>query len=300
MSCTYGFVLQSDWYHQVRHWKSKTLPADVTRLSPPPVLRRELGNEASIVTSGTDIVVLCCPSQHTDTMLYSQLAGQQLSDNNLPVVMEELNKACVKWYNIGMMLRVSLDRLDTIKEQYSNPSDCLRETLKIWLKTYPSHPTWSNIVDTLRSYTVGEIKLATDLERKYCLTQDTSVAATYHPVSVTAVSASHMTTLPQFMAPLSQPPVFVPPYSMPPQPHPSHLPPWSAQYYSLPPTSQPVSAQLLPPIPARTAHTATPPTMSSQVTPDPTLVPSSYLPTPVTTSPAYPVIPFPPPSLPHL
>ena len=187
-----------------------------------------------------------------------------------------------------MMLRVSLDRLDAIKEQYSNLSDCLRETLKIWLKTYPSHPTWSNIVDALRSNTVGEIKLASDLERKYCLTQDTSVAATYHPL---LVSASHMTTLPQFMAPLSQPSVFVPPYSIQTQPQPSHLPPWSAQYYSLPPTSQPVSAQLLSPLSSGTAHTSTPPTVYSQVTPDPT----SYLPTFMTGSPPHPVLP---PSLP--
>ena len=239
-------------------------------------------------------MVLCCPSQHTDTMLHSKLAVQQLSDKDLPVVMEELNKACVQWYNIGMMLRVSLDRLDAIKEQYSNPSDCLRETLKIWLKTYPAHSTWSNIIDALRSYTVGEIKLATDLERKYCLTQDTSVAPTYHPVSVTAVSASHMTTLPQFMAPLSHP-VFVPPYSMPPQPHLSHPPPWSASHYSPTPTTQPMSTQLLPPPSSGTAHTVTPATVYSQVTPDPTPVPPSYIPTPVTASPPHPILP---PSLP--
>ena len=44
-------------------------------------------------------------------------AGQQLSVNDLPVVMEELNKACVKWYNIGMMLPVEIGRLDSIKER---------------------------------------------------------------------------------------------------------------------------------------------------------------------------------------
>ena len=88
-------------------------------------------------------------------MLHSRLAGQQLlSDNDLPVVMAELNKVGVKWYNIGMMLRVKLNRLDSIKEQYSNPSDCLRETLKIWLRNYPPPPTWSNIVDVLRNDTV--------------------------------------------------------------------------------------------------------------------------------------------------
>ena len=220
-------------------------------------------------------------------MLPSQLAGQQLSDIDLPVVMEELNKVCVKWYDIGMMLRVRLDRLDAIKEQYSNPPYCLRETLKLWLKTYPSLPTWSNIVDALRSSTVDETQLAADLEQKYCSTQDTSVAATHQPVPVTASQAHiHMSTLPHFMAPLSQPPVFASPYSVPAQPHLSHLSP--CPYYYLPSTSYPVSAQLLPLPTSGTVHTVTPTTVYSQVTPGPTFVSSSYLPTLMTASPPYP------------
>ena len=54
-----GFVLQSDWYHQSKapevdnfsHGCYQALSSprfDVTRLSPPPVLRREPGDEASI------------------------------------------------------------------------------------------------------------------------------------------------------------------------------------------------------------------------------------------------------------
>ena len=226
-------------------------------------------------------------------MLQSQLAGQQLSDNELPVIIEELNKACVKWYDIGMMLRVKFNRLDAIKEQYSNPSDCLRETLKIWLKIYPPHPMWSNIVDALRSDTMSETKLAADLEQKYCSTQDTSVAATHHPVSVTSVAASQAhilgTTLPQFMNPLSQPATFSLPYSMPPQPHPSHPPAWSAPHYHPPPTRYPMSDQLIPPPSSGAVHIPTP---TTQVTPGPT---SSYLPTPMTASPPYPVLPV----LPH-
>ena len=31
--------------------------------------------------------------------------------------MDELNKACAKWYNIGMMLPVEIGRLDSIKER---------------------------------------------------------------------------------------------------------------------------------------------------------------------------------------
>ena len=246
------------------------------------------------------IVVVLYPHFNTDTMLHSQFAGQQLGDIDLPVIMEELNTACVKWYDIGMMLRVKLNRLDAIKEQYSNPSDCLRETLKMWLKIYPPHPLWSNIVDALRSDTVGETKLAADLKQKYCSTQDTVIAATHHPVSVTAVAASQphilVTTLPQFMAPLSQLPIFVPPYSMQAQPQPSHSPPWSASYYSSPPTSYPMSAQFLPPPPSRTVHTPILPT-DSHVLPGPTLVPSSYsVPTSTTGSLPHPILPSPLPS----
>ena len=96
------------------------------------------------------------------------------------MVTEELNDIRAKWYNIGLQLRMSVGTLDAIEEQYDDPSHCLRETLKTWLKTSPSPPTWSNILDALRSSTVGEVRLAADLEQKYCSTQDSSIAATHH------------------------------------------------------------------------------------------------------------------------
>ena len=111
-------------------------------------------------------------------IFHCQLAGQQLSINDLLVVMEELNDVRAKWYNIGLQLRMSVGTLDAIKEQYDDLSHSLRETLKTWLKTSPSAPTWTNIVDALRSGTVGEVRLAADLQRKYCLSipvSDTSV-----------------------------------------------------------------------------------------------------------------------------
>ena len=63
-------------------------------------------------------------------MSHSQSAGQQLSVNDLPVVMEELNHTRVKWYEIGLQLRMNVGTLDAIKEQYDDPSHCLREALK--------------------------------------------------------------------------------------------------------------------------------------------------------------------------
>ena len=83
--------------------------------------------------------------------------------------MKELQGVCAKWHNIGVQLGVSVGTLKAIEKQYLNdPSDCLRESLTTWLKS--STPMWTNIVDTLN--VVGEVRLAADLEHKYCSTQD--------------------------------------------------------------------------------------------------------------------------------
>ena len=222
-------------------------------------------------------------------MFHCQLAGQQLSINDLSVVMEELNDVRAKWYNIGLQLHVSVGTLDAIKEQYDDLSHCLRETLKTWLKTSPSPPTWSNIVDALRSSTVGEVRLAADLEHKYCSPQD--IAATHQhtpPVPAIPPSQPHTwTTLPpQSTVPLMQPPPFASPYSVPPQSHPSHLPPWSVPHYYPPPSSHPVATPSLPPPPSGAASIATSLSAHSQLPqlpPDPT---PSVPPTPVPVQPA--------------
>ena len=42
-----------------------------------------------------------------------------------------------KWYDIGMQLQVNIGTLKAIEKWYSDPSDCLREILTTWLKSYP-------------------------------------------------------------------------------------------------------------------------------------------------------------------
>ena len=201
-------------------------------------------------------------------MSCSQFAGQQLSVDDLPVVMEELNDIRAKWYNIGLQLRMSVGTLDAIKEQYDDPSHCLRETLKTWLKTCPSLPTWKNIVYALRSSTIGEVRLTIDLEQKYCSTQDSSVATTHHhtlpatssqadtqktspqqsqsqghvppalPVPPSQADTQMTALPPQYTIPPTQPPVFASSsYSISP---PSHPTPWSAPYYYSPHTGYPL------------------------------------------------------------
>ena len=75
-------------------------------------------------------------------------------------------------YNFGLQLRVDIGILDGIKVQYSDPLDCLRETLKHWLKTSPNC-TWKCIVNALGSPIVGANVLALELEREHCPQLDT-------------------------------------------------------------------------------------------------------------------------------
>ena len=221
-------------------------------------------------------------------MSHYQLAGQHLSDKDLLNIMEELADVRAKWYNIGLGLGLGVGTLNCIKIEHGDTSDCLRETLMIWMKSYPPPPTWSKVVDALRTKTVGEVRLAADLEQKYCTTQD--IAASHQhtpPVQAVLPSQAHTqtTSLPQFTVPLTQPPVIITsPQSVPPQPYPSHSPPWSVPYHSphplsTPPTSYPVST---PSGEARTDTSLSAYIQLPQVTPDPT---PSVPPTPVPVQP---------------
>ena len=91
--------------------------------------------------------------------------GPVLSVTDLPVLMRELHNVRAMWYNIGVQLRVSVGTLNAIKKQYSDPIDCLRETLIEWLKSFPPSK-WGDVVDALRL--LGDTRLAEDLEHKYC------------------------------------------------------------------------------------------------------------------------------------
>ena len=201
----------------------------------------------------------------------SQLAGQQLSENDLRMLMEELSNISVKWNDIGLQLGVSIGTLNAIKKDCNSTSDCLRETLTTWLKTCPS-PTWNNMVDALRSKTVGEMNLAADLEQKYHLRQDTSIVATHHhalPAPPVSPSQAHtQTTLPsQSTMPPTQPRSFAFPYCVTP---PSHPPSWSVPYYYSPHTSYPFPAPFpLTPLTSGAATTSVHPSYSQlhQVTP---------------------------------
>ena len=120
-------------------------------------------------------------------MTCSQPPGQQLSIDDLAALLEELDSVCAKWYNIGMKLGVRVGRLDAIRAQYNDSSNCLRETLAAWLRACPTPTTWSKVVEALKSATVNEGALATSLKHKYCssIPPDTTTPSHPHPHSAT-------------------------------------------------------------------------------------------------------------------
>ena len=70
---------------------------------------------------------------------------------------------CDKWYKIGVQLEVPISNLNIA----SNSVDPLCNTLDYWMRNTPS-PSWSHIVDVLKTPRVGEKRLAQEIEEKYC------------------------------------------------------------------------------------------------------------------------------------
>ena len=80
-------------------------------------------------------------------------------------LIQVLKPVIAQWYELGIALGVTSDRLDTIR--VDNPhsmKDCLRDLLHHWLQKYPERG-WADIIEALRQmnmYTIAE-----DIERQY-------------------------------------------------------------------------------------------------------------------------------------
>ena len=97
-----------------------------------------------------------------------------LTTNDLGCVLEEVIVVSAQWYPLGLQLKVETGELDSIKLQFSSPRDQLLEMLKIWLRS-GDNTSWKTLTDALRSRSVGYSKLASALETKYCLMEETEV-----------------------------------------------------------------------------------------------------------------------------
>lgn len=88
--------------------------------------------------------------------------------DDLCVVQEALYVVRTHWYNMGLKLGLKPDVLDTIEIQCSgDPSICFRETLKKYLKTIT--PSWTAIVEALKSPTVDQPQLAEKVGESFVL-----------------------------------------------------------------------------------------------------------------------------------
>ena len=102
--------------------------------------------------------------------------------DDLGLLLEELRDVHTKWYLLGLLLKVTIGTLDRIIVRFSDPKCQLQEMLKTWLTT-SDNPSWKTVTDALRS--MGASQLADDLERKYCLVEDTRESMSkYVPVAL--------------------------------------------------------------------------------------------------------------------
>ena len=88
----------------------------------------------------------------------------RLNESDLGGVYRSVFLARARWYNIGLNLNIPIGNLEVYKELSAD--EALREVLKTWLRQTNPAPTWSRLIEALRSPTVGEYQLAQELERE--------------------------------------------------------------------------------------------------------------------------------------
>ena len=100
------------------------------------------------------------------------IAGTALT---LKTVFNALHSVCHKWFNIGLQLDVPKSRLNIIKTDRPGAEEQMCTMLDYWLDNAPKlHQSWKFLVNALKAPTVGQCRLANELEEKYCSPEDQS------------------------------------------------------------------------------------------------------------------------------
>jgi len=105
----------------------------------------------------------------------------QLTLEDLSDVRGALFEARAKWYDIGIELKLSIGTLNTIREDFPQAADCLREMCINWLKRINPSPSWAALAKALESPPVGEGHLAQQLRDKYCRGREEMITRA-HPI----------------------------------------------------------------------------------------------------------------------
>ena len=85
----------------------------------------------------------------------------------LKAAINALHSVCHKWYNIGVQLEVPTFQLKNIEKKSSDSMDQLHDTLEYWMSN-DSSASWKHLVDALKAPSVGENRLAGEIEKKHC------------------------------------------------------------------------------------------------------------------------------------
>ena len=96
----------------------------------------------------------------------------------LKAAINALHSVCHKWYNIGVQLEVPTFQLKIIEKKTNDSMDQLRDTLDCWMSNDLS-PSWKHLVDALKAPSVGENRIAREIEEKYCDPEESSCDASF-------------------------------------------------------------------------------------------------------------------------
>ena len=90
----------------------------------------------------------------------------ELTLKDIGVICEKLHNARVKWFQLGMALKVDHDTLTNIKEENQGRNDvCLEKMIAHRLKN--GDPlTWKELCECLKKSTVGQRDVATEIENQ--------------------------------------------------------------------------------------------------------------------------------------
>ena len=84
-------------------------------------------------------------------------------------LVEELHDVKTKWKIIGTQLEIPRATLQSIEANNHDTEEAFTEMMHEWLQrsTDPA-PSWSAIVEALRSRSVGEVRLAKNIKINHC------------------------------------------------------------------------------------------------------------------------------------
>ena len=91
----------------------------------------------------------------------------------LKTVFSALHSVSHKWFSIGLQLDVPISRLNIIEADGLGVEKRMRTMLHYWLNNATElRQSWKLLVDALKAPTVGESRLANELEKQHCSPED--------------------------------------------------------------------------------------------------------------------------------